>query len=106
MTQKTTTLSRRDHGDVQDGQPAPERDERSRQVSEDTETLLEQIDCCLAEVEADARQAEKDRAKAEWETLPEINHHDDYDEYRRQRQIWIVKYQHLFEWCCGEPVFD
>lgn len=76
-----------------------ERDERSAEVSDDAQEMLNEIECCLAEAELDQKD-EKARAKAEWEAMDR----SPWDQV--QRNIWMAKYAHLFEWCCGEPVFD
>jgi hypothetical protein len=84
-------------------QEAPEvtlPDEQDLQESAD-ETLAD-IECCLAENEEDAEKALRQQAKAEWDQL----WFKTGSERAVQEAVWMAKYQHLFRFCCGSPVFD
>ena len=83
----------------------PEADTQSpqggSQVSDEAAEVLSDIDCCLAEVEADEEQALKDKAKAEYEAIFDAEHYDSV-----AYEVWYATYAHLFTWCCNVPDFD
>jgi len=90
-----------------DEQPEAEvKDVQNEQLAEDTEDLLLEIECCLAEAEADNLD-EKKAAKAEWDEIGRQYDDDliDYGEAEYQRVVWAQKYDSLFDmrWCCGSP---
>lgn len=76
---------------------------RDEQLSEETEDLLSEIDCCLAEAVTD--QDEKAKAKAEWDAINARFAEDhDYDERYYGRQAWLEKYRDVVKVttdCCG-----
>ena len=71
------------------------------QVSDEAAEVLSDIDCCLAEVEADEEQALRDKAKAEYKAIFNADRYDSV-----AYEVWYAKYAHLFTWCCDVPYFD
>ena len=103
MIQKTVQKQSRKEEEVQE--KAPEA--QDRRVSADAEDMLAEIDCCLADNEADAKKALKAQGETEWNAIQaEYAKSEDWKEFWVARQVWIAKYADLFEWCCGEPIFD
>ena len=81
------------------------------ELDQETSDVLDDIACCLAEVEEENDLAAKRAAKAEWDELwrkygaNEINS----DEAIYQRDSWALKYAGLFPMkrdCCGNRVPD
>lgn len=88
----------------EDEQPETEaKDVKDEQLAAETEDLLSEIDCCLAEAVVD--QDEKAKAKAEWEAINARFAEDhDYDERYYGRQAWLEKYRDIVTVttdCCG-----
>ena len=75
-------------------------------VSEGTQDLLDEIDCCLADNEVDPDAELKAQAHREWDKLQARVSGFWNDETSREYNIWMARYSHLFEFCCGVPQFD
>jgi hypothetical protein len=100
MIQKTVQRQSRKTEDVQE---ETAKDERNPKLAKDVDSILEEVDCCLAENEADTQKALKEQAQEEWYAIKR----DSYGAMNRvQQQVWLAKYADLFQWCCGEPIFD
>lgn len=80
---------------------------RDEQLAEETEDLLAEIDCCLAEAVAD--QDEKAKARAAWEKISQDWEDSAKDLKARNdawfaRQAWVEKYRDVVTVttdCCG-----
>lgn len=90
--QKTKSTQKRQQQEQEAAPVTP--DEQALQESSDA--MIEEIECCLAENEADTEKALKAAAEEEWQTAQ----NDDV-----LYSIWMAKYQHLFRFCCGRPYF-
>lgn len=100
-------------GKHQDEQPQTEaKDVQDEQLDKETEDVLADIDCCLAEAVAD--QDEKAQAKAEWEKVEELRtvaagDHSKLDDYFYARDVWVEKYRDVVTMdvdCCGHVTPD
>lgn len=101
-------------GRHQDEQPEAEaKDVQDEQLDKETEDVLADIDCCLAEAVADLD--EKAQAKAEWEKIEKlgagaVGDQSKLDDYFYARDAWVEKYRYVIKMtvdCCGhiEPDF-
>ena len=105
MKQAQKTVQPRPQKRVEDDDLPTEVNSTSQEVSDDACCMIEEIDCCLADAEAEQEAAEKTlkaTAKAEWDGL----RRNETANYYVEKQIWMAKYQHLFQFCCGVPKFD
>lgn len=99
MIRKTRAVSKKA---IEEPEEVSERTE-TPEVSKDAQDMLDEIECCLAEAVLD-QEDEKARAKEEWYAIERDGYGFITD--RVQENIWMAKYEHLFEWCCGDPIFD
>ena len=85
------------------------QDLRNEELAEDTEDVLDAIECCLAEVEADDLDVKK-AAKAEWDEIMRKYHEGETDQNEAlySMQQWGYANEGLFNmhWCCGVPSPD
>ena len=90
-------------------EPVP--DVKDEELAEQTDELLEEIACCLAEAAVtDEEKDLKAQAKAEWEANEKLRG-SDWDEYWHNREVWVQKYSEVVTMkrdCCGDygPVWD
>lgn len=104
--QKTAT-TRRDSDEA----GVEPRDQRDKELDDDTSAVLDDIACCLAEVQEDNRAA-RQAAKDEWdENFRKFSAREiPFVEFNYNRESWVLKYRHMFEIgvdCCGgAPVPD
>jgi hypothetical protein len=84
-------------------------------VSDETEDVLDEIECCLAEVEQENEEQTRKRAEQEWYELSAMSHdmgtsypwrHDRSCKKCYLRRKWLAQYRHLFaievNCCTGE----
>lgn len=90
-------------------------DLKDEELAGQTDELLEEIVCCLAEaVVTDEVKDLKAQAKAEWEAnehARKVERSITADEYWYNREKWVQKYQAVVKMeydCCGDhhPVWD
>lgn len=113
MEHKERTTSRR--RDRQDDQPQDLEDLRDEQLDADTAEVLDDIACCLAEVEEENDLAVKRAAKAEWDAIRARywaeNSDMDQDTFYYEKAAWYQKYDGVITMvqdCCGvlQPDFS
>lgn len=109
VKQSKKTTSKKQEQDVAANE-TPARDLRDKGLDDDTADVLDEIECCLAEVEQDNRAA-RQAAKDEWD-----KNTSDYTsgllsavDAMYNRRVWLQKYEGLIKMkvdCCGTRVPD
>lgn len=100
----------RQHKAEQEQDETQAKEVRDEQLSEETEELLKDIECCLAEAVADLD--EKAQAKADWEKIGadwenSAKDRDARSERWYAQQAWLEKYRQFATVdCCGQIVPD
>ena len=92
------------HRETEVQEPVP--DVKDEELAEQTDELLDEIACCLAEAAVtDEEKDLKAQAKAEWEANEELRKNGTYDEYWYNREEWVQKYREVVKMkqdCCGD----
>lgn len=109
MQKHKTHTTRKDRGDTT--AEVKSKDLRDPQVDADTGEVLDDIECCLAEVEDENDAATRRQAKAEWDQLEQDARLEriSNDTYWYRRSMWAEQYRGVITMktdCCGYAVPD